>query len=880
MMRAKVEDGVFGFLVLMSVVCLSFQEAEGQFTENFSDTPFSFFPSWIGDTNHFEVSFSSAIPAGIQPGLKLNGTGDGVSALVRPLSVTDWWEWSFWIKLSFNSSANNYVRIYLLSNSETLAGPGKSYYLEIGGRDDSVRLCRSTGDSTIIIITAKDAFAGNSTNAYFFRITYGPEHAWSLYSGEPGMPPLHPEGKGTGVIGFENGWFAVLCNYTSSNASKIYLDEISSGKFQVDSLSPSVLRIHSIDGNLLDVSFSEMIDTAGLGSPGKFRIKETQDELEVLPSADNQCVQLKAAENLEYGHTYHLVIDSICDLSGNCLLNYEGAFIHHYPLLFDVCVSEIMADPLPSVGLPGVEYLELYNRSAYPVYLDGFRLLLNDAVCFFRDGILAPDQYLIVCNLLDTFQMNPYGNVAGVHTFGLSNEGSTIILEDSHGSFISGTEYRMDSFSSNKNEGGWSLELSDPGHACRIGGNWAFSVSETGGSPGIENSLKPITGIPISIENICITGPCQLELGFSGIMDSAALANPGNYILNGSENKVIEAQIGGKLRKRVVLRLSDSLKEHTVYDLETGASLEDACGVLAERNSKQFGIPSVPYEGDLAINEVLFNPLGNGSDYLEIFNLSGSIFDLRDIRVASVVISPPSPPDTVIKPLNAFCRQLLPGKFLLVTEDTMMVCHQYPRHDKASMIESDLPSFNNGGGEVLLLNCDGLVIDRLQFSEDMHFPLLRSVEGVSLERVNPHRPSELRENWQSASELSGFGTPGIMNSQYTDHRQMEFPVTVSPRVFSPDGDGYEDILSIHYDFGKPGISGSVTVFTENGVRIRDLVRNDLMGVGGVLYWDGKDNEGDRAPFGIYILLVDAIDMDGASYRYKQAFGLTDRRYRD
>ena len=74
---------------------------------------------------------------------------------------------------------------------------------------------------------------------------------------------------------------------------------------------------------------------------------------------------------------------------------------------------------------------------------------------------------------------------------------------------------------------------------------------------------------------------------------------------------------------------------------------------------------------------------------------------------------------------------------------------------------------NDDEGSVVLVLRDGTVVDEFSYSAKMHHPFVVNPEGVSLERVNPFRPTQAPDNWQSASFESGYGTPGSQNSQYS-----------------------------------------------------------------------------------------------------------------
>ena len=102
-----------------------------QVTDDFSDGNFTSQPAWSGDHSQFTISSSSAIPASMRPALKLNSESVDTSFLVLESNYLETAEWSFWIKLSFNTSANNFARVYLASDKFDLKGPLNGYFIQI-----------------------------------------------------------------------------------------------------------------------------------------------------------------------------------------------------------------------------------------------------------------------------------------------------------------------------------------------------------------------------------------------------------------------------------------------------------------------------------------------------------------------------------------------------------------------------------------------------------------------------------------------------------------------------------------------------------------------------------------------------------------------------
>src|SRR5690606_30000256 len=148
---------------------------------------------------------------------------------------------------------------------------------------------------------------------------------------------------------------------------------------------------------------------------------------------------------------------------------------------------------------------------------------------------------------------------------------------------------------------------------------------------------------------------------------------------------------------------------------------------------------------------------------------------------------------------------------------------EYPRADMKFVHQMDrLPPFNNDEGTVFIIDEKQRIIDSFSYFEDIHFELLNDFNGVSLERVNPHIGSEEAGNFQSAAESENFATPGYLNSQYFISIKTEGEISVDPELFSPDNDGYHDILYINYNFDSPNFVANVSVLDKRGRMVRSL----------------------------------------------------------
>ena len=64
--------------------------------------------------------------------------------------------------------------------------------------------------------------------------------------------------------------------------------------------------------------------------------------------------------------------------------------------------------------------------------------------------------------------------------------------------------------------------------------------------------------------------------------------------------------------------------------------MSDCSGnAISTENSARFGTASLADSFDVVINEILFNPRSNGVDYVEIYNNSKKIIDLKNIYIAN-----------------------------------------------------------------------------------------------------------------------------------------------------------------------------------------------------------------------------------------------------
>lgn len=270
--------------------------------------------------------------------------------------------------------------------------------------------------------------------------------------------------------------------------------------------------------------------------------------------------------------------------------------------------------------------------------------------------------------------------------------------------------------------------------------------------------------------------------------------------------------------------------------------------------------------GDLLINEILFNPLSKGVDFVEIYNNTEQTINLQEVSLATLRA------DTLtqIKIITNENRPLEPQSFAVLTTNPSNIQELYHTKNPDAFIKmNQLPAFNNDKGSVILI-CEKRRIDEFHYTEKMHHPLLREKKGVSLERVDYHTPTNQPGNFQSAAASVGYATPGYKNSQNKQNAEdSSSTISIDSKVFTPNNDGVNDYLTIHYKNIKEGSTLNITVFNTLGHIVRRLIRNKLVGTAGSFYWEGTDENNLLAQTGIYILYIETINPDGNVKRYRK-----------
>lgn len=541
---------------------------------------------------------------------------------------------------------------------------------------------------------------------------------------------------------------------------------------------------------------------------------------------------------------------------------------------YEVVISEIMADPNPSIGLPAAEYLELHNRLPFRIVLTDWKIKIGNSLKTLPDVTLDSLGYaIIIAEKFQTEFQDICTNIITLSSLNITDIGQILVLYNADNEAIHCVSFKQTWHSETiKRDGGWSLEMKDEDMPCLGSSNWNSSISPLGGTPGAPNSIRQSIGDATAptFERITLPDSQTVRLYFTEPIHPYSITDTNLFLIDHHIGIQSITEIPPQY-KALDIHLSQSLSSTCQYTLYMNGELDDCAGNPVPKSEYAlFGIPHVPIHNELIINEILSHPKDNeDADYIEVYNRSSYIIDLKNVKIGS---GGDTLPEKAVVAVSGGA-QLLPGNYFVLCKNKQITENQYycPKPNALWQCDS-LPSYSVSKGVVHLTNLSLEPIDVFAYTEDMHYPQLLTDEGVSLERIHPDGMTQNADNWHSAAATAGFGTPGYQNSQFVASSQNEV-IGITPEVFSPDNDGFQDFTEIHLAFTEPENRLSITIFNTQGSAVKHLVNNELCGTTTIFRWDGNDDVNERLPPGMYVVLLKWWNNNGHTNSVKKVVSI-------
>lgn len=856
-------------LLFLLLLCTKITFA--QLNDSFTDGDFTNSPSWIGNTTSFQIIDGVLVSNGPQSTSTLY--------LSTTNSLSNNVAWEFYLNLTFDPSTANYPRIYLASNQQDLSSTTalQGYYLQIGSSSGSENfsLVKQNGASTTTILALADKVRSSASSVGVrVRVERSAIGRWDIYTDFTGGTNFTHDGFVIDNTYTSTSYFGVYCRYSTASRYNMFKFDDFKIETYVDNTAPIISAVQSLNDNSFEVSFNEPVDPTSAVALANYTINGLGSPTAVEATATNK-VKLSYANAVVSG-SYTLTVNNVADVKGNIMTTAKTyVFIHVKAYIAqkgDVVINEIMAAPISSASTLNKEYIELWNTTDKYIIITGWKYkdATSSGVTLLADT-LAPKAYRILCAAADVPQFKVYGKTLGLSSWpSLNNDKDdlTLLLPDGT-TVIDAVSYSDSWYQDSGKKTGYALELINPNSPCGGAFNWIASTGANNGTPGKQNSVYD----PLHIDNVApkligitILSATSIQVDFNKAINAALLTDVNNYNINNGIGRPVLVELIGTTESSVKLTLANGIVTNT-ESLLTVTNLMNCAGVPIDptANTAVILITEAIKPNDILISEILFNPRTDGVDFIEVYNATDKILDLKELTISNAASTGSGSTKRTISANSVFVR---PKTYWVLTANPDLVKQQYEVKNPSQMTQiTNMPAYSNDKGTVALWKVDD-AIDQIAYTEKMHHPLLKEVKGVSLERVSFTKSGNQPNNLQSAAATVGFATPTYQNSQYED-ASAKNSLTLNQKTFSPDNDGFEDVLNIDYKFKENGNLVTINIYTDKGILVRKLARNTTFSTQGTITWDGLNDNGQPCKVGIYVINATVFTVTGNSDSFKR-----------
>ncbi len=460
-------------------------------------------------------------------------------------------------------------------------------------------------------------------------------------------------------------------------------------------------------------------------------------------------------------------------------------------------ISEIMYHPLPQPNGADLEFIELYNSSAWPEDLSGFRVA-GDVDYMFPARTLIPARSTVVLARVPGDVAKTYGltNVFGPWEGKLSNDEASIRLLNELGAVQLELKYETRRPWPEAADGwGHSLSIVRPSYGEGDPQAWAAS-DLVGGSPGRWETfeIEPSQGICFNewfsgnglgnpeggYVELFNSSSAEIELQgclvTDGTVGNTHIFETSTVLKSGGFLKLTEGQLGFNLDPKGGWLVFWNASRTRVIDLLWYPSMGfaqawgrvpnggEAIGLLktATAGASNAGLQVAA----VVINEIMYQPISGdpADEYVELFNPSSETV-LLDGWCFTAGIKFEFPANT---PLPA-------GGYLVVAKNRAQLLTNYPSLNPAVVVGDFGGTLNGAGERLALASPQGWGVDRYWVVEDEvtygvggAWGNWANGGGSSLERRSPQVSGRWAVNWGDSDESEKAPWTGITSTGNLD----------------------------------------------------------------------------------------------------------------
>ncbi len=517
-----------------------------------------------------------------------------------------------------------------------------------------------------------------------------------------------------------------------------------------------------------------------------------------------------------------------------------------------VVINELMYAP----STPEPEWVELYHSGATSISAHGWTI--SDAVKTVKlpDFTIEPNGYILLTK--DSIALSAKYSLTNTKILKVTlptfnNDADLVVLKDSGGAVIDSISYAATWGGTS----GKSLERIDD-TSPSIASNFASSIDPRGATPSSPNSIRRREKDVSFIHLVRITSSSE-DLGLQATIYNGgrSAVTDAELLLYHSASPLPIAQVG----LPAILQPRDSATiDFTIFNADYGldslTAIVNASGdELHSNDTLRIALlfPALPRT--LVFNELMNQPTSASCEWVELYNQSSHTVDL----VGCILRSSSSPSSTRAFTLPRY--RIPPRQFILISANDKLLTSYPELAQKSGVIilgKTDL-NLNTDEGILSIQNPNHSPIDSIHYLHSWYGAI--SGIGVSLERRDLTDTSQDAKNWGACLDDRG-ATPLARNSLNTDSLNIATNVSISihPNPFSPDGDGFEDVLDIDIaipDENEHRITAKLYDARSNLIAV--IVSEKRMIANATITYDGKDINGRTLPIGLYTLVISSDD---------------------
>ncbi len=483
------------------------------------------------------------------------------------------------------------------------------------------------------------------------------------------------------------------------------------------------------------------------------------------------------------------------------------------------------------------EFIEIKNISnSDTVDLSGFKIkyhttTADEIISKENNYFLLPNQFAIIFEADYDFQNGIYKGIipSDILVFILDDNsfGSTGMANTSDRAIylLNSVGDTLDTYTYSANN---SLGISDE-RILYDKNDWENSLI-LNGTPGFKNSTSPkeydlsISEITFSNRNVIIGNEVTIKIKIENLGTKPAQ----QFIFNlyKDENKDSIQQINEIISTKMLTNLDSSeilILEEIISNITKGENhfyveiIYDNDELLSNNKmiGKINGIEINESRGDIIINEIMYAPINEETEWIELYNKSDKDILIDNYRIADKN-------DTIIFKNPYLLRS---KQYVIITED-IVIQNIYP--NLTNLLITDLPTLNNTNDEIILMDSLFRVIDSVAYSSTWG-----GLNGNSLERINENDDSNNPSNWKS----SEYPTPGKFNS--VSPKELDLKFDLLKFTFNNTSIGEKIYLSAKVkNIGKQTNTFSIQLFDDNNL---DFIADNIIEESSMLTLNSNDS---------------------------------------